>query len=141
MKGLIAKRERIVRARRVQHLLATIESARAQNEAMALEQNAQRVRMVRDELFEVGAITSGAALASHRELAGRLEQAGRHLDGAIYDAHKRVEQKEGERQLANRDQEIAERLKQKAARALMEQMELRLQSLPRRSRSVLLGDV
>src|SRR3546814_1634887 len=87
MKGLIAKRERIVRARRVQHLLATVESARAQNEAMALEQNAQRVRMVRDELFEVGAITSGAALASHRELAGRLEQAGRHLDGARSEEH------------------------------------------------------
>src|SRR3546814_12045771 len=103
MKGLIAKRERIVRARRVQHLLATVESARAQNEAMALEQNAQRVRMVRDELFEVGAITSGAALASHRELAGRLEQAGRHLDGAIYDAHNRVEPTEGERTLATRE--------------------------------------
>src|SRR3546814_20478087 len=101
MKGLIAKRERIVRARRVQHLLATVESARAQNEAMALEQNAQRVRMVRDELFEVGAITSGAALASHRELAGRPEQAGRPLDGAIYDAPKRFEQKEGEAHLHN----------------------------------------
>src|SRR3546814_10207200 len=100
MKGLIAKRERIVRARRVQHLLATVESARAQNEAMALEQNAQRVRMVRDELFEVGAITSGAALESHRDLAGRLEQAGRQLDGAIYDAHKRVERKEGEGKIA-----------------------------------------
>src|SRR3546814_18120298 len=81
MKGLIAKRERIVRARRVQHLLATVESARAQNEAMALEQNAQRVRMVRDELFEVGALPSGAALASLRALAGRLGPAGRHQIG------------------------------------------------------------
>src|SRR3546814_18376221 len=77
MKGLIAKRERIVRARRVQHLLATVESARAQNEAMALEQNAQRVRMVRDELFEVGAITSGAALASHRELRSEGRRGGK----------------------------------------------------------------
>src|SRR3546814_10717480 len=100
---------------------------------MAFEQKWERGRMGRDELFEVGEITSGAALASHRELAGRLEQAGRHLDGAFYDAHKRVEQKEGERKLANRDQEIAERLKQKAARALMKQMDLPLQSLPRRS--------
>src|SRR3546814_9040537 len=123
MKGLIAKRERIVRARRVQHLLATVESARAQNEAMALVQNAQRVRMVRDELFEVGAITSGAALASHRELAGRPEQAGRHLDGALYDAHKRVAPKEGQRKLAHRDQATVERLKQTAARPLMEQRE------------------
>ncbi|MBK5264896.1 MAG: hypothetical protein JJE34_06640 [Alphaproteobacteria bacterium] len=141
MRRLIAKRERIVRARRVQHVLASVKTTRAQNEALALEDNAQRVRSVRAELFDVGKITSGAALASHRELAGRLEQAGRQLDGAIYDAHKRVEQREGERQLANRDQEIAERLKEKAARAAAEQMEARLQSLPRRNRSVLLGDV
>src|SRR3546814_20944736 len=95
MKGLIAKRERIVRARRVQHLLATVESARAQNEAMALEQTAQRVRMVRDELFEVGAITSGAALASHRALAGRFAQAGRALDGARFETHPHGGTKEG----------------------------------------------
>src|SRR3546814_13080972 len=113
MKGLIAKRERIVRARRVQHLLATVESARAQNEAMALEQNAQRVRMVRDALFEVRAITSGAALAPHRELAGRLEQAGRHMVGAIDGAPKRVVQKEGERSLDNHDAAKAQKKKQK----------------------------
>jgi Sec-independent protein translocase protein TatA len=74
-------------------------------------------------------------------LAGRLEQAGRQLDGAIYDAQRRVEQREVELQLANRDKEIAERLKEKAARALAEQMEARLQSLPRHKRSALLGDV
>src|SRR3546814_12839100 len=95
MKGLIAKRERIVRARRVQHLLATVESARAQNEAMALEQNAQRVRMVRDELFEVGAITPGAALPSHRDLAGRPAPAGRDPGGPRYDPHTRGAQSEG----------------------------------------------
>lgn len=140
MKGLIAKRERIVRARRVQHLLASVEAARAQNEALALEDNAQRVRTVRAELYATDEIRSGAQLASYRELAGRLEQAGRQLDGAIYDAHKRVEQRDVERQLADRDREIAERLKDKAARALAEQMEARLQSLPRRVRSAMLGD-
>lgn len=141
MKRLIAKRERVVRARRVQHLLASVETARAQNEASALEDNARRVSSVRAELYETDQFTSGAQLASLRELAGRLEQAGRHLDGAIYDAHKRVEQRETELLLANRDKEIAERLKEKAARALAEQMEARLQSLPRHKRSALLGDV
>lgn len=141
MKRLIAKRERMVRARRVQHLLASVETARAQNEALALQDNAQRVQNVRAELYATGEVTSGAQLASHRELAGRLEQAGRHLDGAIYDAQRRVEQREVELRLANRDKEIAERLKEKAARALAEQMEARLQSLPRHKRSALLGDV
>ena len=140
-KRLIAKRERVVRARRVQHLLASVETARAQNEALSLEDNAQRVRLVRAELFATDEVTSGAQLAAHRELAGRLEQAGRQLDGAIYDAQKRVEQREVELRLANRDKEIAERLKEKAARALAEQMEARLQSLPRHKRSALLGDI
>lgn len=140
MKRLIAKRERVVRARRVQHLLATIDTARAQNEALALEDNARRVRNVRAELYAIDKFTTGAQLGAHRELAGRLEQAGRQLDGAIHDAHRRVEQREGELRLANRDREIAERLKDKAARALAEQMEARLQSLPRHRRSALLGD-
>ena len=141
MKRVIAKRERVVRARRVQHLLASVETARARNETLALQDNAQRVRNVRAELFATNEVTLGAQLASHRELAGRLEQAGRQLDGAIYDAQRRVEQREVELQLANRDKEIAERLKEKAARALAEQMEARLHSLPRHKRSALLGDV
>jgi hypothetical protein len=141
VKRVIAKRERVVRARRVQHLLASVETARARNETLALQDNAQRVRNVRAELFAANQVTLGAQLASHRELAGRLEQAGRQLDGAIYDAQRRVEQREVELQLANRDKEIAERLKEKAARALAEQMEARLQSLPRHKRSALLGDV
>ena len=141
MKGVIAKRERVARARRVQHLLATVETARAQNEAQALEDNARRVSSVRAELYATGKFTMGAQLAAHRELAGRLEQAGRQLEGAIYDAHKRVEQRETELRLANRDKEIAERLKDKAARSHAEQMEARLQSLPRYRRTASLGDV
>lgn len=139
-RNLVGKRERIVRTRRVQHLMATVEAARAQNEVMALEDNAVRLRNVRAELYATDQVTSGAQLASYRELAGRLEQAGRQLDGAIYDANKRVEQKNVERQLADRDREIAERLKDKAARALAEQMEARLQSLPRRVRQATWGD-
>lgn len=140
MKRMIAKRERVVRARRVQHLLASVEAARAQNEVSALEDNAQRVSKVRAELYTTHGITSGAQLGSYRELAGRLEQAGRQLDGAIYDANKRVDQRNAERQLADRDREIAERLKDKAARAMAEQMEARLQALPRRNRTAYWGD-
>lgn len=140
MKHVIAKRERVVRARRVQHLLASAEAARAHNEVLALEDNAERVRKVRSDLYATDEILCGAQLASYRELAGRLEQAGRQLDGAIYDANKRVAQRNAERQLADRDREIAERLKDKAARALAEQMEARLQSLPRRNRAANWGD-
>ena len=139
-RSLIVKRERVLRTRRVQHLLASVEAARARNEVLALEDNAGRVRRVRTELYATDQIRSGAELAAYRELADRLEQAGRQLDGAIYDANKRVEQRNAERQLADRDRKIAERLKEKAAQALAEQMEARLQSLPRRARAASFGE-
>lgn len=137
---LITRRDRMARTRRVQHLLASAETARAQNEALALEDNAERVRKVRGELYGGEDIATGAQLAARRELAGRLEQAGRQLAGAIFDAQRRVEEREGELKLANREKEIAERLKDKAARAHADQVEARLQSLPRRMRSATLGD-
>src|SRR3546814_4145091 len=68
-----------------------------------------------------------------QELAGRLEQAGRQLDGALYDARRKVEAKEGLSLAANRDREIAVKLKDRARADLEEWRENKLAALDRKS--------
>ncbi|PZU57333.1 MAG: hypothetical protein DI547_13600 [Sphingobium sp.] len=131
MSRLLARRQRLVRVRHVQHALAVAETMRAQEEANAIANNAARLSRVRSELFQNENVTLGGSFASYRELAGRLEQAGRQLDGALYDARRRVDEKQGLRVEANREREIAERLKDRARVALEEQNEARLAALPR----------
>lgn len=131
MKGLLARRHRVLRARHVQHALAVAETVRAQDEANSISRNAERVTRVREQLFESTEQISGASFGAHRELAERLERAGRQLDGALYDANRKVEQKQGERVEASREKEIAERLKDQARALMEERMEARLAALPR----------
>ena len=66
-----------------------------------------------------------------QELATRLEQASRQLDGALYDARRNVEAKEGMTLAANREKEIASRLKDRARATLEEWQENKLAALPR----------
>ena len=130
MTRLIASRKRLMRVRHVQHSQAVSALMSARDEASQIETNARRIAQVRDDLFGEGGITNGALLASRRELAGRLERAGRQLDGALYDANRRIDQRDAERIVADRDREIAERLKEKAHAALEAQREARLAALP-----------
>lgn len=131
MKHGLARRHRILRARHVQHAQAVAETARAQDAADAILSNAERLNRIRGELLAGDGLSNGASFAAYRELAGRLESAGRQLDGALYDARRKVAQKEGLRLEASREKEIAERLKDKARVALDEQVEARLAALPR----------
>ncbi len=62
----------------------------ARDEVSQINDNARRIARVRDELFSEDGVVNGAVLASRRELAGRLERAGRQLDGALYDAERRI---------------------------------------------------
>ena len=140
MKGALARRHRVLRARHVQHAQAVAETVRAQDEANAIENNAERLKRVRSELFAGGGLSSGGSFAAYRELASRLEAAGRQLDGALYDAKRKVEQKDMLRIEASREKEIAERLKDKARVAMNDLMEARLAALPR-YRRVAKGDV
>lgn len=130
MSRLLAKRRRLERVRHVQHVLAVAATAAARDEANAIENNSKRLATMRDDLFGVPGNTIGGTLASQRELAGRLEQAGRQLDGALYDANRRIAQKEALAVAADRDREIAERLKEKARRAMEDRAEARLAALP-----------
>lgn len=131
MSRLIASRRRLLRVRHVQHSQAVAALMSARDEAGQIEDNARRIARVRQELFDMEGPVIGALLASKRELAGRLERAGRQLDGALYDANRRIDQRDAERVVADRDREIAERLKDKAHAAREAQREARVAALPR----------
>ena len=141
MKGALKTRQRVLRVRHVQHAMAMAETARARDEADGIERNAERLRKVRGDLFSNQGMAIGANFAAMQELAGRLEQAGRQLDGALYDARRKVEMKEGLSQVANRDREIAEKLKDRARADLEEWRETKLAALPRYRRMQRTGDV
>lgn len=130
MSRAIAARKRLLRVRHVQHSQAVGALMQARDEASQIEDNARRIAMVREELFGGDQIQNGALLASRRELAARLERAGKQLDGALYDANRRIDQRDAERVVADRDREIAERLKDKAHAAREAQREARLAALP-----------
>jgi len=130
MSRLIEARKRLLRVRDVQHNQAVAALTHARDEASQIATNAERLARVRAELFGEPGGTSGADLASKRELASRLERAGRQLDGALYDARQRIDARDAERIVADRDREIAERLKDKAKAAREARREARLAALP-----------
>ena len=130
MSRVIASRKRLLRVRHVQHSQAVGALLQARDEVSQINDNATRIARVRDELFSDYGVVNGAVLASRRELAGRLERAGRQLDGALYDAERRADQRDAERIHADRDREIAERLKDKAHATREAQREARLAALP-----------
>jgi len=141
VKGLVGRRQRVLRVRHVQHAMAVAETARARDEASALANNIDRLNKVRSELFETEGMASGASFAAMQELATRLAQAGRQLDGAVYDVKRNVEAKEGMTLAANREKEIATRLKDRARANLEEWRENKLAALPRYRRMQRTGDV
>ncbi len=112
-----AQRTRIARVRRLQHNLAAAAAAKANGHVQSLELNSRRLKQIREGLAAEPGLTSGASLASRGELATRLESArdglGRTIDGARAAARLR----ETERLGARRDQEGAEKLERRAARA------------------------
>ena len=136
MKKLIHRRQRVLRVRHVQHAQALADAVRARDEAKSLEDNAERLRSVRQELLSTEGMTTGGSFAAHGELVMRLDNAGRQLDGAIFDAKRKVDQKEGLRLVANREREIAGRLKERAVKALEDYRELQVQALPRAGTAV-----
>lgn len=141
MKAMVARRNRVLRVRHVQHALAAAETARARDAAEGIARNADRLRKVRDDLFTGQGNATGANFAAMQELASRLEQAGRQLDGALYDARRTVEVKEGLSLAANRDREIAVKLKDRARADLEEWRENKVAALPRYRRMQRTGDV
>ncbi|MDQ4419580.1 hypothetical protein OOT33_03885 [Sphingobium sp. DEHP117] len=127
---LVSRRQRLVRVRDVQHTMAVAETVRARDEAASIEHNAQRVARVRADLFHNDRNMIGGTLAAYREMAERLERAGKQLEGALYDARKVVDYKQEMQVEASREKEIAERLKAQAAARAEATREARIAAIP-----------
>ena len=59
MKGLVNRRQRVLRVRAVQHSMAVAETARARDEANGIAHNLERLRAVRPDLHLSGAFIVG----------------------------------------------------------------------------------
>lgn len=130
MSRLVARRNRLVRVRHVQHMLAVADTLAAQQEVDAIARNADRLARVRSDLFANPGLSSGGSFGAYRELADRLEQAGRQLDGALYDARARARAKADARMSANREKEIVERLRDRALAQAEDHREARIAAIP-----------
>jgi|GEM_PF-4527879 len=128
---VLNRRKRLVRVRQAQHAMAVAETLAAQEQLQALNDNARRVARVRAELFKTDSAQLGGNFAAYREMADRLERAGKQLEGALYDAERKVDDKQGQQLEANRDKEIALRLKERTFAEVEEQREARIAAIPR----------
>ena len=117
MTGKRGQRIRIARVRRIQHTLAAAKSARAQDEVRSLETSAAHLARLRAGMAADHGTTNGAALAGLGELALRLDVARDGIGKSILNARAVAGTREDERLAAYRDQESAERLKERAAEA------------------------
>jgi len=127
----VDRRQRLVRVREAQHRMAVAETLLAQERADGIADNARRLARVRAEMFAEGGAQLGGGFAAMRELADRLEQAGRQLEGALYDARKVVAARQDRQVETNRDKEIALRLKERAVQDSEREQEARLAAIPR----------
>lgn len=134
MKPQLRRRARMVRVRNAQQQLATRALSDAQAEMAALERNAARLDAMRGGLGEGEGVQLGADIAARRELDWRLRQAADALQQSIAHAQKAVSFREQRVLSADRDVEIAERLKARMVRTIETHAELRMQARPHRVR-------
>ena len=116
MRGL-DQRARIARVRRIQHDLAALAAAKASGHVQMLENNSEKLQMMRQSLAATAGPTMGVTLASRGELAMRLEAARDGLGQTIAGARAAASMREKARIGARRDQESAEKLEEKALSA------------------------
>lgn len=135
MKAAAAKRARVARVRRAQHLLASVEAANAEQKLVQLETNAAKLASLRDSLSVQSGVTTGAALQNRGELAARLDKVCDGLSYAIVGAQATVQERANQRLDARQKQESAEKLDARAAQALEAWLETK-RAVPFRRRPV-----
>jgi hypothetical protein len=141
MKAATQTRARIARIRRVQHVQAAAVAARADAHAEALELSADRLAQLRMSLTPSTGMVNGASLSQSAELAMRLDDARNGLKDAMVSARANAEHHASLRMEARRQQEAAEKLKDRAVVALNEFLERSHQAArPRRQRLALRDD-
>jgi len=127
----IERRARIARVRRVQHLQAAADAARADGRVQHLENTADHLAQLTRALSPGPGALSGAALGNAAELAARLDTVRHGLAGPIADARSAALAGAMRRMEARIAQETAERLETRAHEAAALLRERRLAAVHR----------
>jgi hypothetical protein len=118
MSGLLQRRARIARVRRVQHLQAAASAAQAEGRADALENTAAHLTQLCHSLSPTTGPIVAAQLSNAGELAMRLDAVRNGLTDSIVSARATALESAARRLEARIRQESAERLEERAARAV-----------------------
>lgn len=129
MKGLVRRRARIVRVRRVQHLHVAAAAAQAEGRALQLETTSERLRDLRGSLGAAPGVTFGAQLASVSELGERLEKVRDGLTDAIVAARAAAAEQSALRLAARIREESALKLKARSERIWADAREKKLSAI------------
>ena len=130
MSALLDRRARIARVRRVQHLHAAAEAAQAEGRVASLESTADHLLQLTHALGHAPGGLSGGQLGNAAELAMRLDTVRHGLTGTIVAARSTALAQVARRVEARILQESAERLEERAARAIELVREQRLATIP-----------
>ena len=129
MSVLVERRARFARIRRVQHLQAAAHAAQAEGRANSLENTAAHLTQLCHSLSPaIGTIAAGQ-LSNAGELAMRLDAVRDGLSDSIVSARATALESAARRLEARIRQESAERLEERAARAIALLRERKLQAL------------
>ena len=131
MSALLDRRARIARVRRVQHLHAAAEAARAEGRVASLESTADHLAQLTHALAPMPGGLSGGQLGNAAELAMRLDAVRDGMTGTILAARSTALEQVARRVEARIHQESAERLEERAARAAETSREQRIAAIPR----------
>ena len=118
MKGLVQRRARVARVRRVQHLQAAGIAAQADARASSLENTAEHLAQLRHSLTPAQGAMSASQLSSAAELAMRLDTVRHGLTDSIVAARATALETAARRLEARIRQESADRLEERAATAI-----------------------
>ena len=118
MSGLVQRRARFARIRRVQHLQAAASAAQADARASSLENTAAHLAQLCHSLSPAPGPIVAAQLSNAGELAMRLDAVRNGLTDSIVSARATALESAARRLEARIRQESAERLEERAARAL-----------------------
>ena len=135
MSALIERRARLARIRRVQHLQAAAQAAQAEGRATSLEDTAAHLAQLCHSLTPDRGAMAAAQLSNAAELAMRLDTVRNGLRDSIVTARATAVESAARRLEARIRQESAERLEERAARALATVNERKLQASGGRRKS------
>ena len=131
MSGLVQRRARIARVRRVQHLRAAGDAAQAEGRVTQLESTADHLAQLALALSPERGAWTGGQLGNAAELAMRLDKLRDGMTDSIVAARATALEQAARRLEARVRQESAERLEERATDAVEKMRERRLAAIHR----------